>query len=62
MGCSSGKIGYPTKQKAYKTAMALRGPRGRALMLVYKCSECKKYHLTHEKSIAGKHLIIGKKR
>ena len=45
---ASGKIKYPTKQKAYKAAQALQGPNGRALMTVYKCDKCKAYHLSHK--------------
>jgi len=53
MGCSTGKVSYPTKQKAYKEAMKLRGPNGRALMAVYKCPTCKMYHLTHRNNGRG---------
>lgn len=49
--CETGKVCYPTKQKAYKAAKELQGYRGRALQEVYKCPLCKMYHLTHKKQI-----------
>ena len=45
---TTGKVCYPTKQKAYKMANELKGYRGRELMKVYKCEHCKEYHLTHK--------------
>lgn len=47
----SGKVRYSTKQQAYKSAKNLQGPRGRALMEVYKCRWCKGYHLTHKSRV-----------
>lgn len=49
--CSvGGKVRYTTKQQAYRQAQAMRGPRGRGMMDVYKCKWCKGYHLTHHTS------------